>query len=95
MSIRKLSEERETNQEIYRVLAMDYLLDHPVCEASINGICSYNATQVHHKAGRGSNYTNVDTFLAVCYPCHDWIEKHPKMAKELGFSESRITPIKK
>ena len=74
---------------IYNVLAKDFLLDHPVCEAAVTG-CSYIATQVHHKRGRGVYLTDVDTFLAVCNSCHVWIERNPVKAKEAGFSESRL-----
>lgn len=75
---------------IYSVLEKDFLLDHPVCEASVTG-CTYHATQVHHKKGRGKLLTVVKYFLAVCDHCHKWIEKHPKAAKEAGFSEPRTT----
>lgn len=91
--MKKFSDKRQRDEAIYNVLRNDFLLDHPVCQASIAPICTYSATQIHHKCGRGSNLTNVDTFLAVCHQCHQWIENNPKMAKELGFSESRLAKI--
>ena len=93
--MKKFSEKMLLNNEIYRLLRLDYLLDHPRCEASIAPICTYRSTQIHHKAGRGSNLTNADKFLAVCDNCHHWIEMNPKLAKEAGFSESRLTKIVK
>jgi hypothetical protein len=38
----------------------------------------------------GNLLTDETKFLAVCRACHDWIETHPKEAKELGYSISRI-----
>lgn len=88
--MRKQSEKQERDIEIYNVLAKDFLLDHPVCEACVTG-CTYHATQVHHKKGRGRWLTVVEFFLAVCDHCHKWIEMNPKAAKEAGFSEPRTT----
>jgi hypothetical protein len=33
----------------------------------------------------------VGTWLAVCRNCHTFIEENPEAAKEMGFSESRLT----
>jgi hypothetical protein len=38
----------------------------------------------------GNLLTDPKYFLAVCRQCHNWIEEHPKEAKELGYSVSRI-----
>lgn len=95
MSIRKVSKKLAGDLRIYNILRKDYLLDHPTCEASISRGCTYRSTEIHHKRGRGKNLNNVDTFLACCRPCHDWIGAHPHAARQLGFTESRITkPIK-
>jgi len=52
--------------------------------------CTGVATDVHHKAGRGENHLKMSTWLPVCRTCHTWIELHPKEAKELGLSETRL-----
>jgi hypothetical protein len=39
--------------------------------------------------GRGKYHLDTSTWLSVCRNCHDWIEKNPEEAKELGYSQSR------
>lgn len=64
--------------------------NHPMCEAKLPG-CSSIATECHHKRGRGEYLLDSTTFLALCHLCHSYIELHPNQAKELGFSESRLS----
>lgn len=67
-----------------------FLSNHPVCEAHLSG-CTTQATDVHHKAGRvGKLYLDESKWLALCRACHSWIETHPKEAREMGFSISRL-----
>lgn len=61
-----------------------------MCEASLPQ-CTQNATDIHHKKGRGKYYLVVNTWMAVCRTCHNWIETHPIEATDLGFRESKIT----
>jgi len=69
-----------------------FLALHSNCQAKLPG-CNLFSTDVHHKAGRvGDDYLNMNKWLAVCRNCHTWIEINPVEAKELGFSESRLTP---
>lgn len=88
--MRKVSKKQSANLRQYKKVREAYLEDNPNCEAKISG-CSYEATEIHHKKGRIGNLLQDDTnFLAVCRNCHRWIEEHPKEAKELGFSKSRL-----
>jgi cytochrome c553 len=66
-----------------------FLIVHSICQAKLVG-CTGEATDVHHKAGRGENHLKISTWLAVCRSCHNWIEVNPTEAKELGFSENRL-----
>jgi hypothetical protein len=59
------------------------------CKAQLHG-CTYDATDVHHKKGRGIYLIDISTWLAVCRSCHHWIEENPEEAKNLGLSESRL-----
>ena len=68
-----------------------FLIVHPNCQAKLVE-CTGQATDVHHKAGRGENHLKISTWLAVCRSCHNWIELNPTEAKELGFSENRLKP---
>jgi hypothetical protein len=67
-----------------------FLKDNPLCKAHINENCTRIATDIHHKGGRGRNLLVESTWIGVCRNCHDWIEMHPKEAKELNLSQSRL-----
>ena len=66
-----------------------FLALNQTCQAKLVG-CTGNATDVHHKAGRGENHLKMSTWLAVCRSCHSWITEHSKEAIEMGLSESRL-----
>jgi hypothetical protein len=40
--------------------------------------------EVHHRAHRGKNYLNENTWLACSAWAHRWIHDHPKAAYSLG-----------
>jgi len=73
----------------YVILRRKFMEKKPMCEAALPG-CGNNATDVHHKKGRGKYYLDVSTWLSTCRQCHSYIEEHPQEAIELGFSEKRI-----
>lgn len=73
----------------YSQLRKIYLTKNPMCQAGLPG-CTQQATDIHHKKGRGKFYLVVDTWMSVCRKCHHWIETHPIEATELGFRESKI-----
>lgn len=85
-SQKRVKEEAEYSKE-----RKVFLLANPMCQAHLTGICTQHATDVHHKAGRsGDLYLNKEYWFAACRACHMWIETHPKEARELGFSVSKI-----
>ena len=89
--IKPVSKKRQKSLRIYTTLRKQYLQQHELCEAQLNQ-CSQTATDIHHKAGRiGDQLNDTSDWLAVCRSCHTWIELHPKEAKELEFSKSRIS----
>jgi hypothetical protein len=89
--LKRYSKKREKENRKYATLRRKYLIEHVHCEARLPG-CENMTTQVHHKAGRiGEKFLDVSTWLAVCHPCHVFIETHPAAAKQLGLSESRLT----
>lgn len=81
--IAKHSKKMLTELKIYRVLRKDYLKDHPICEAELEG-CKKKSIEIHHTASRGLNLNNVDTWIAVCRWCHDEIHLNSKSAREKG-----------
>lgn len=84
------SEKRIIADKKYSKLRKQLLEEKPQCEAQLVG-CAGASTQCHHKAGRvGKLYLDYSKFLAVCHPCHVWIELNVIEAKELGFSLNRL-----
>jgi hypothetical protein len=83
------SDKRDVLDQLYSKVRKDFLIKNPYCRAKLQG-CSAIATDVHHKKGRGLYYLDQNTWLPLCRACHQWIELHPKEAKELGFSDSRL-----
>jgi hypothetical protein len=73
----------------YTKIRQLFLTANPGCQAKLQG-CQLLSSEVHHKAGRGENHLKISTWLAVCRPCHRWIEENPEEAKELGLSENRL-----
>lgn len=89
-TISRSSSKKDKADYLYAIARKSYLSAHPMCEAKIPG-CTLNATDIHHKRGRvGSFYLDITNFLAVCRACHGIIETHSVMAKEEGFSKSRL-----
>lgn len=43
------------------------------------------STDIHHKAKRGKNYLNTDTWMAVCRTAHQRIHANPSWAREKGY----------
>lgn len=56
---------------------------HPPCQ-----LCGAQATDIHHKAKRGKNLNNVDTWMAVCRKCHNRIEDNKSWARANGLLEN-------
>ena len=80
--IPQISKKRLSELAIYRPLRDKYLAEHPICE--VKG-CGRKTDDLHHKAKRGSNLSNVDTFMAVCRTCHIWIHTHPEESRMLCY----------
>lgn len=88
--IAMFSKKRAKQERSYSVLRKEFLEANPECEAKLK-MCRGEATDVHHMAGRvGDKLLDTEYWLAVCRPCHLWLESHPVAAKQLGLSESRL-----
>jgi hypothetical protein len=88
-SIRPRSAKKIKLDAEYSVLRMAYMYTNSMCQAHLPN-CTNEATDVHHKSGRGINYLDTSTWMAVCRTCHSWIELHPLKAKALGYSTDRL-----
>lgn len=88
--INPISAKQKLRLRYYSTLRKQFLSANPICRPKFDG-CSFHSTDVHHGAGRiGNNLLDTSTWIEVCRSCHQWIETHPKEAKDLGFSKSRL-----
>jgi hypothetical protein len=84
------SSKKAKEDNVYTLLRKDYLTQHPVCEARLPS-CTGQATDIHHKKGRGKYYLITSTWMSACRTCHEWIETNPAEAQEMGFTITRLT----
>jgi len=87
--IRKVSIKLSKEQAVYRGKRIIFLAENTNCFAKFNG-CFGEATDVHHSRGRGRYLNDTTTWLPLCRSCHNYIETHPKEAKERGYSKNRL-----
>lgn len=86
--INPISEKRKSEKEIYDEKREQFLLTR---------WCAYHGhgcipTTVHHAKGRiGTLYLDERYWKALCMPAHEWVEKNPDKAKDLGLSFSRLS----
>ena len=88
-SLPKISKKKTLENQEYSLLRIEFLTKYPTCQAKLPE-CTIMSCDVHHMKGRGKYTLDVTTWLSVCRTCHNFIEMEPTMAKELGFSKSRI-----
>lgn len=90
VTIKPASKKRAKQNKEYQVIRIQFLINHPACEAMVK--CKGNrATEVHHVQGRIADLlTDTNNFLSVCHSCHEFIENNPNEAKEMGLSVNRI-----
>lgn len=92
--IKPVSKKQTSDLNKYGKVRAEYLREHPCCEVGLPGCggCDTRMLQIHHKKGRiGDLLTNKKYFLTVCYDCHIYIEAHPALARENGWSLSRLS----
>jgi len=87
--IKSMSNKMKRTELAYRTVRKAFLACNPVCKASLVK-CTVKATDVHHMKGRGKYHLDTTTWLAVCRPCHMFIEENPDLANEFGFSKSKL-----
>jgi hypothetical protein len=85
-AISKRSKKMADQMKVYNQRRRKFLIANPVC-----AVTGEPSTEIHHKAGRiGRLLLEESLWLAVSRRGHTWIEEHPKEAKELGYSQSRL-----
>lgn len=80
--LKPMSDKQRRRMEEYRSKRKTYMKFNTVCE--VKG-CSSKPKDIHHKDGRGSNTNNMNTWMAVCRPCHNEIHANPSWAREKGY----------
>lgn len=89
VKIKSVSDKRLIELKEYRVVRDAYMRDHKICE---HPECSSPSTELHHRKGRiGKLLTDSRYFCALCHDHHEWAEKNPILAKELGLSVDRLS----
>ena len=86
--IRNKSSKMSAQLTIYTKMRKTFLEKYSMCQAHLNK-CTLQSTDIHHMKGRGKYLNDPTTWLSVCRVCHNWIEKNPTEAQEMGFSEIR------
>jgi hypothetical protein len=87
--IKSVSDKMLVSLKEYRLVRDVYMADHTICE---HPECSSPSTELHHKKGRiGNLLTDSRYFCALCHDHHEWAEKNPILAKELGLSMDRLS----
>ena len=79
-SMNRVSDKHRKELKEYSKIRHDYFMLNHFCE-----ICGEAATDIHHKARRGKNLNNTETWMPVCRPCHMKIESNGKWARENGY----------
>jgi len=71
--------------------------EYPLCEFALEETgCRGNnvATEVHHDERRDGNKLNdPSTYTGGCHPCHQYVEEHPKWAREQGYIKTRHVKV--
>lgn len=74
---------------IYSIVAPKFKLQHPDCEAKLEG-CTKKTEDIHHKYKRTGFWLIISKyFLATCRNCHDKITVNSAMAVDLDLSIPR------
>lgn len=79
--IKKVSNKRAKQNAEYSKIRLQFLDENLYCE-----ICRKPADEIHHKAGRnGDRLNNVQDFMSVCRPCHQYIHANPAESRNKGW----------
>lgn len=93
--IKPKSDKQNVLDVLYSKMRKEFLNrpENATCKAKFQGCVGAfkeNLT-VHHTKGRGRYYLDQTTWIPLCISCHEWVERHPKEAREMGLSGSKIT----
>lgn len=84
--IPKVSKKRKVEQLQYSVLRTQFLAKPENKTCFIEG-CNKPATTIEHRAGRGINYLNVETWAGCCLEHNLELENNPELSKKYQLSK--------
>jgi len=85
-TIPKVSKKRKVEMLQYSVLRTQFLAKKENSICFIDG-CNKKATTIEHRAGRGINYLNVDTWAGCCLEHNLELENNPELSKKYQLSK--------
>lgn len=93
--IKPKSDKQDVLDVLYSKMRKEFLEkpENATCRAKLPGclgVFKQNLT-VHHTKGRGKYYLDATTWIPLCLSCHEWVETHPKEAREMNLSDSKLT----
>lgn len=94
-AIKPVSDKKKVQDQLYSVMRKKFLMlpENSTCRGKIPAVCSGGFQQdltVHHTKGRGKYYLDTTTWIPLCMTCHEFVERNPEKAKDLGLSFSRL-----
>jgi hypothetical protein len=93
--IKPKSDKKDVLDVLYSKMRKEFLNEpkNATCRAKLPGCMGQfkeNLT-VHHTKGRGLYYLDKTTWIPLCLSCHEWVETHPKEAREMNLSLTKLT----
>lgn len=84
--IPQVSKKRKVEMLQYSVLRTEFLAKKENSTCFIEG-CNKPSTTVEHRAGRGINYLNVETWAGCCLEHNLELENNPELSKKYQLSK--------
>lgn len=85
--IAKFSQKHLERLKEYRIVRDKYLKENPICKRCGS---KRNLTLHHIQDRLGDNLTDVNNFMTLCLPCHQWVSDETNEAIKQGFAKSRL-----
>lgn len=85
-----VSAKRKEENVIYSSERIKFLIENPICQLKIPGICTGASTTIQHLQGRiGNLYLDKKNWKASCLSCNLFAADYSKEAIELGAAKYR------
>lgn len=84
--IAKVSEKRKIENREYTIKRLQFLAQPENQRCFIEG-CGRKATTIEHRAGRGINFLNVETWAGCCLDHNLELERNPELSKKYQLSK--------